>query len=600
MSVQSLCPYGLKSLVECISRATLLSKPADIPNFLVEYLLEVIHFRCSNVNHEAGDKDVSFQYQDLWEEKFLRNKTGTAVKQQLPVATTETSTPAAKCPSLIEIEEFLKTLYSDYGSCNEESVGKDIKAPDRKGFPIVTQPKAATPLKPTPLKVKTHKVSFLSSHKESGRTTDKTSDTNRKPSPISSHPRLTPPRCVVKQSEKMARGMKPAPSPRDKTTKTRRVSSVRSGKADMAEVNREVVPERTSTRPLGHKNMGQLRSRAGPSKSSIPMPEGTTEPRVPSPESTRKRPTTPKVSVPESTRKRPTTPKVSVPESNGKRPTTPKVSVPESNGKRPTTPKVSVPESTRKRPTTPKVSVPESTRKRPTTPKVSVPESTRKRPTTPKVSVPESNGKRPTTPEVSVPESTRKRPTTPKVSVPESNGKRPTTPKVSVPESTRKRPTTPKVSVPESTRKRHTTPKVSIPESKRTKDLNEQESTRKRSATPKLCLPEWTSTKNLNGPEKTREQAIVYSAPEKAGAPRVLWSEKAIARPVGGGQGISYRQGCVAEGANNLGQVKYSAVTCPQLAHTVHIIRYKRMLPQSTTLGFSDHSGSTQHHYGIQ
>ncbi|XP_028430897.1 calcium-binding tyrosine phosphorylation-regulated protein-like [Perca flavescens] len=114
MSVQSVCPYGLRSLVECISRATLLSKPADIPNFLVEYLLEVIDFRGSNADYEAGDKEVSFQYQDLWEEKFLRNMTGTAVREQFPVATTETSTPPAKCPSPTEIEEFLKALCYPY------------------------------------------------------------------------------------------------------------------------------------------------------------------------------------------------------------------------------------------------------------------------------------------------------------------------------------------------------------------------------------------------------------------------------------------------------------------------------------------------------
>ncbi|XP_034724384.1 proteoglycan 4-like isoform X3 [Etheostoma cragini] len=601
MSSLSLLPNGLKSLVECISRATLLSQPADIPNFLLEYLLEVIDFRCSDVNYEAGDKDVSFLFQELWEEKFLMNMKGTtefAGRQPFPVATTETSTPPEKRASLTEIEEYLKTLYSDYASCNEESVGKEIEAPDRKGFP--DQPKAAVPLKPTPPKVKTHEVSFVSCPKDSGRTMDTTSETNCKPSPIPSHPRLMPPRCVVKQSEKMAppppsRERKPAPPPRDELTETRSVSSVSNGNTDMTETHRptsktipaseqtgdcepsapsshpkpwkdvrvkvEGVPERTSIRTLEHKTVGQLRSRAGPSTSSIPVPEGPTEPGV-----------TPKVSVLESNRKRPITPKVSVPVSNQNGPTTPKVSVPESNQNGPTTPKVSVPESNRKRPTTPKVSIPENNRNGPRTPKVFVPESNRKCPTTPKVSVPEGNQNGPTTPKVSVPESNRKRPTTPKVSVPESTRKRPTTPKVSVPETNQKRPTTPKVSVPETNQKRPTTPKVSVPETNRTKDLNKHKSTRKRSATPKINLPEWTNTKDLNGPEKTR-------------TPRVLWSEKAIARPGGGGQG-----------ATNLGQVNYSALTCPHSAHTVHIIRYKRLLPQSTTLGFSDPSGSAQHH----
>uniref|UniRef100_A0A8P4G2N8 RIIa domain-containing protein n=1 Tax=Dicentrarchus labrax TaxID=13489 RepID=A0A8P4G2N8_DICLA len=45
MSVQSWCPYGLKSLIECISRATFLSQPTDIAEFLHQYLSELISFR---------------------------------------------------------------------------------------------------------------------------------------------------------------------------------------------------------------------------------------------------------------------------------------------------------------------------------------------------------------------------------------------------------------------------------------------------------------------------------------------------------------------------------------------------------------------------
>uniref|UniRef100_A0A8C4EYX5 RIIa domain-containing protein n=1 Tax=Dicentrarchus labrax TaxID=13489 RepID=A0A8C4EYX5_DICLA len=64
MSVQSWCPYGLKSLMESISRATLLSQPTDIAEFLHQYLSELISFRRSHP--ETDPKVASFDYQELW------------------------------------------------------------------------------------------------------------------------------------------------------------------------------------------------------------------------------------------------------------------------------------------------------------------------------------------------------------------------------------------------------------------------------------------------------------------------------------------------------------------------------------------------------
>uniref|UniRef100_A0A4W6FIZ5 RIIa domain-containing protein n=1 Tax=Lates calcarifer TaxID=8187 RepID=A0A4W6FIZ5_LATCA len=64
MDSQGLCPYGIKSLIECVSRATLIAQPGDIPNFLAEYLSELVSFRDSN--HETNVKDVSFHYEELW------------------------------------------------------------------------------------------------------------------------------------------------------------------------------------------------------------------------------------------------------------------------------------------------------------------------------------------------------------------------------------------------------------------------------------------------------------------------------------------------------------------------------------------------------
>uniref|UniRef100_A0A4W6EQW4 RIIa domain-containing protein n=1 Tax=Lates calcarifer TaxID=8187 RepID=A0A4W6EQW4_LATCA len=61
MSFQNLCPYGLKSIVECITRATLISQPTDIPDFIYQYLSGLIKFRESLP--EADPKDLSFHYQ---------------------------------------------------------------------------------------------------------------------------------------------------------------------------------------------------------------------------------------------------------------------------------------------------------------------------------------------------------------------------------------------------------------------------------------------------------------------------------------------------------------------------------------------------------
>uniref|UniRef100_A0A8C4H4Y7 Uncharacterized protein n=1 Tax=Dicentrarchus labrax TaxID=13489 RepID=A0A8C4H4Y7_DICLA len=64
VSSKSWCPYGLKSLMECISRATFLSQPTDITEFLHQYLSELISFRSSHP--EIDPKVASFDYQDLW------------------------------------------------------------------------------------------------------------------------------------------------------------------------------------------------------------------------------------------------------------------------------------------------------------------------------------------------------------------------------------------------------------------------------------------------------------------------------------------------------------------------------------------------------
>lgn len=63
-SYQSLFPYGLRSLVECINRATILSQPTDIPSFIVDYLTGLDNFRRSQIT--ADLRINCYLYQELW------------------------------------------------------------------------------------------------------------------------------------------------------------------------------------------------------------------------------------------------------------------------------------------------------------------------------------------------------------------------------------------------------------------------------------------------------------------------------------------------------------------------------------------------------
>lgn len=236
-------------------------------------------------------------------------------------------------------------------------------------------------------------------------------------------------------------------------------------------------------------------------------------------------------------------------------------------------------------PTTPKVVEKESTRTRPITPKAPGPESTRTRPTRRKVLRPKRPRSQPTTLKVAGPVTTRLHSTTTKVPGLEGTKTQPTTIKVPGPGSTRTQTTRPKATGPESTKTKLRTYKVPGPERTRTQP----------------------TTSKIQGPEKTREWDISNRAPENATAPRVLWSKRARARPVvdrtveGALNTALIRQSCVVTGKNNLGlsQVTHSSHTFPHLAHTVHIIRYKRLQAQCSTPGHSDPLEIIQNHNGI-
>uniref|UniRef100_A0A8C2WBD4 RIIa domain-containing protein n=1 Tax=Cyclopterus lumpus TaxID=8103 RepID=A0A8C2WBD4_CYCLU len=64
-------PYGLKSLVESISRAVLLAEPANIPDFLNNYMTELISFRSCHAG--TYPKLVSFDFEEFWGKLFSFN-----------------------------------------------------------------------------------------------------------------------------------------------------------------------------------------------------------------------------------------------------------------------------------------------------------------------------------------------------------------------------------------------------------------------------------------------------------------------------------------------------------------------------------------------
>ncbi|XP_071345648.1 uncharacterized protein [Trachinotus anak] len=184
MSFKIWFPYGLKSIIQCATRATLLSQPTDIPEFLLQYLAEMINFRKSHP--EADPRDVTFLYQELWEKDFQRKMKGIT-----PINTAETA--SMQVPSQAEIEEAVKMLYTDLVS-SIEHIDEKLKKRGRINAQSEKDKKsAATPIKPTP-------------------------------PPCVGRPsgeNVPPPFLVVKGERQTL------PPPSDVTMKTRRVSSVR-------------------------------------------------------------------------------------------------------------------------------------------------------------------------------------------------------------------------------------------------------------------------------------------------------------------------------------------------------------------------------------
>ncbi|XP_034535403.1 titin-like [Notolabrus celidotus] len=103
MSNQNFYVFGLKSLMECISRAVLLSQPTNIPDFIQQYMLGIMDFRESHP--ESDPKIAAFNYQELWEIQFLRK-----------MRRRRTTSTDHFVPSPEELEEAQKMLFTDLAS----------------------------------------------------------------------------------------------------------------------------------------------------------------------------------------------------------------------------------------------------------------------------------------------------------------------------------------------------------------------------------------------------------------------------------------------------------------------------------------------------
>ncbi|KAK2862607.1 hypothetical protein Q5P01_002140 [Channa striata] len=196
INLQRFYPYGLKSLTECISRATLLSQPADIPNFLSDYMSELLSFRDSC--REMDPKLLSFNFQELYENIFFTDWTQRNDTMEMEA----------------ELREALETLFSGLISGNEDENVEQTSAATEADL-SVSKVSVATVCKTnlkqtTPPRVKTGRVpSVRVPHQgETAGATRKTVKVDSKPCPASYHPSPTSPAPKTKPRVKIV----PSPS----------------------------------------------------------------------------------------------------------------------------------------------------------------------------------------------------------------------------------------------------------------------------------------------------------------------------------------------------------------------------------------------------
>ncbi|KAM8848048.1 uncharacterized protein ACB058_011824 [Synchiropus picturatus] len=85
---------GVESVLECVSRATFLAQPDDIPNFLTSHVKRLVE-----LDDQSGDvKKAALKYQEQWEKRFLKVKRRRQLQQSIRESSLA-STSTALCPS---------------------------------------------------------------------------------------------------------------------------------------------------------------------------------------------------------------------------------------------------------------------------------------------------------------------------------------------------------------------------------------------------------------------------------------------------------------------------------------------------------------------
>ncbi|XP_031610509.1 uncharacterized protein LOC116331831 [Oreochromis aureus] len=103
MDASNSTPHGLKSLLECLSRAALLAQPDDIPRFLCAHVENMIKFRDDEQLKDINE--VIFRYQCQSEQTFFKDKrnwteTPRPCSEKFPISTSSalSASPVSSSP----------------------------------------------------------------------------------------------------------------------------------------------------------------------------------------------------------------------------------------------------------------------------------------------------------------------------------------------------------------------------------------------------------------------------------------------------------------------------------------------------------------------
>ncbi|XP_061910506.1 uncharacterized protein LOC133654277 [Entelurus aequoreus] len=158
MDSRNVLPYGIRSQLECISRAVLLSQPGDIPGFLEVHLAQM--------KQSAGEdltdlKEVAFRYQEQWENDFLvRISKRGQMGETATVRLSTSSVALSKSLTLFEADNLSIPLSVPYEeiplSATVDTYGSVPRKKSQQALPVrIPSQKETKPVKKTTVAVQT-------------------------------------------------------------------------------------------------------------------------------------------------------------------------------------------------------------------------------------------------------------------------------------------------------------------------------------------------------------------------------------------------------------------------------------------------------------